>query len=73
MRMGDERVEGLPVKTLTLPPRNNSVVLKNLRSYTVYRIEIWAFTRIGDGPMSTTHGGKASLLYLHTLFVNGRY
>ena len=57
MRIGDELVEGLPVETRIFPPRNNSVVVEGLESYTVYRIDIWAFTRIGDGPLTTTYGG----------------
>ena len=57
MRIGDELVEGLPIETRIFPPRNNSVVVEGLESYTVYRIDIWAFTRIGDGPLTTTYGG----------------
>ena len=60
IQRGDIDETGLPVWKLIVGPNDTSVVLQNLESYTVYRVQIWAFTRIGDGPRTTFNGGKTA-------------
>ena len=41
-----------PVENITVPAENTTTVLKNLLKYTLYRIQLQAFTRIGGGNLS---------------------
>ena len=57
MAIGQEGVEDEPIREERVGPTTLSFVLKNLEIFTLYRVDVLAYTIVGDGPPVTDYAG----------------
>ena len=60
MAIGEESVEDEPVREQIVNSSTLSLVLRNLEIFTLYRIDVFGYTNIGDGPAATDYAGLSS-------------
>lgn len=72
--IGQEGVEDEPIREERVGPTTLSFVLKNLEIFTLYRVDVLAYTIVGDGPPVTDYAGLViPFIYFNKILVHTSY